>query len=84
MLHMDNIHTIIVENSDHNEILKDIDARFWDLFDILLRDPNGISIESYDILCGLAYKISPAVLDEKRNSVHCSLDNRYYIDESAN
>jgi hypothetical protein len=84
MLHSDNIHSIIIENSDHNEILKDINTRFWDLFDILLRDPDGISSSSYDVLCGLGYKISPYILAEKRLDVGCSIDNRYYIRENQN
>lgn len=82
MLHADNIHTIIIENSDHNEILKDIDARFWDLFDILLHDPDGISLSSYEVLCGLGNKISPIILAEKKADVHCTIDNRYYIREN--
>lgn len=81
MLHTDNIYNLMIENNDHNEILRDINCRFWDLFDILLKDPNGISMESYDVLCGLGMRINPLVLAEKKGSIHCSLSNRYYIKE---
>ena len=83
MLHLDNIFNIIIENNDHNEILRDIDARFWDLFDILLKDPNGISMSSYDVLCGLGMRINPLIMAEKKSSVHSTIENRFYLREET-
>lgn len=83
MLHTNNIYNIMIENNDHNEILRDISERFWDLFDVVLRDEHGINDASYDVLCGIGTRINPLVLAEKKGAIHCSIDNRYYINQES-
>ncbi len=62
------------------ELETDENKHFWNMWNALLNDDEGVNEKGYEALCQFAESIDPKELENKRREVDAT-DGRFYIKE---